>query len=86
MKRQVLGAVMLAVAVLAMGHLAAQSPNAAVGSDVSGTWAVSAEGYELSMNLHQDVIWTTYHRSHVLSCVLTHAWSMLVDLVVPMRH
>ena len=54
MKRQVLGAILLAVAVLAVGHLAAQSPKAAVSSDVSGTWAVSAEGYELSMNLHQD--------------------------------
>ena len=64
MKGQVLGAVSLAVALLAVGHPVAQSttsnPGApaprteALSSNVSGTWAVSAEGYELSMTLQQE--------------------------------
>jgi len=62
MKEHVLGAVTLAVALLAMGHPAAQSTNSTPGpaprteavSNVSGTWAVSAEGYELSMTLRQE--------------------------------
>jgi len=54
MKGQVLGAVSLAVALLAVGHPVAQSTKEAGSSNVSGTWGVSAEGYELSMTLQQE--------------------------------
>lgn len=52
MKATFLGIVIL-VASLFGDHAAAQSTNAAANNDVSGTWAVSAEGYELSMTLQQ---------------------------------
>jgi len=42
------------IALLAFGHVSAQTLKTGSDQNVSGTWTLSAEGYVLPMTLHQD--------------------------------
>ena len=54
MGKMFLKIVVAPIALLAFGHVSAQTLKTGSDQNVSGTWTLSAEGYVLPMTLHQD--------------------------------
>lgn len=54
MRKMLLKIVAASVALVAFGHVSAQTVATGADQNISGTWTLMAEGYVLPMTLHQD--------------------------------